>query len=257
MAKQMIAGNWKMNMSVGELSGFFESLKKNLPDSPQNVTEKVEVVIAAPYTLLAEAVKLTAGSGIKIAAQNVHFESSGAYTGEISVSMLKEIGCEATLIGHSERRQYFNETDETVAKKVSAAQKAGLMTIACIGESLEQRQADKTMEVVSRQLKAVTEATEDYQKLVVAYEPVWAIGTGLAATPEQAQEVHRGIRKELASAFGEQKAAEIAILYGGSMKPSNCPQLISQEDIEGGLIGGASLKPEGFAEMVSMAFGRA
>jgi triosephosphate isomerase len=252
MIKRIIAGNWKMNMSIASLEAYFSILHENLSNPSRDITSKVEIVLGVPFTLLAPSLRLSEGTGIKIAAQNVHWAESGAYTGEVSIAMLKELGIETAIIGHSERRQYFNETDESVAQKIQACQNHKVTAIACIGETLQQRQTGDTAKVIDLQLKSVMAACEDTSRLVIAYEPVWAIGSGLAATPELAQEVHGQIRGALKDAYGSQ-ANQIPILYGGSMKPSNCGELLVQADIDGGLIGGASLDPVDFANMVNQA----
>lgn len=250
MRKRLLAGNWKMNKSIAELSSFFESFSKELANEKR---ENVEVLFAAPYLQLAEANKLASSLGIKIASQNVHFEESGAYTGEVSIGMLKEIGVNATLIGHSERRQYFGETDESVSKKVEVCLKSGMTPIACVGETKEDRESNKTEEVLKTQIDAIISKLDDIGDLVVAYEPVWAIGTGLTASNEQAQQAHAFIRSLFTEKYGKEVSSKLRILYGGSAKPSNIEGLLEQPDIDGGLVGGASLKPADFAEMVKKA----
>ncbi len=244
MRKKLLAGNWKMNKLNSELAEFFGDFAKEL--GPKGQTD---ILFAVPYTLLNEAQFHGQKQGIRIAAQNVHFEANGAYTGEISLAMLKELGVTATLIGHSERRQYFAETDQTVTKKTVAALAHGVMPIVCVGETLAEREKNQTEAVVRRQVEAVLEAVPDPKDMVVAYEPVWAIGTGKSATSAQAQEVHqliRGILKRRYAAKGD----AIRILYGGSANPANIVELLGQPDIDGGLVGGASLKPADFAKMV-------
>ena len=195
---------------------------------------------------------MTEGKKVSLAAQNLHWQESGAFTGEISGAMIKDFGGTHVLIGHSERRQYFGETDETVAKKITAAEKQGLNAIACIGETLAERQSQKTFDVVDQQLKSIIEANQNPEYLVIAYEPVWAIGTGLSATSVQAQEVHGFIRQLLAKRYGKDPAERISILYGGSVKSSNFSELLAQPDIDGGLVGGASLIAEEFAQMANL-----
>ena len=206
-----------------------------------------------PSTLLAHAVPLAEPSGVRIAAQNVHWETAGAYTGEVSVPMIKEVGVSATLIGHSERRQYFAETDLMVAKKTKASLVHEVLPIVCVGETLEQREAGRTHDVVARQIKAALADIQDPKDLILAYEPVWAIGTGRSASAALAQEVHAEIRGLLLALFGQSVGSGIRILYGGSVTPNNISELLSQKDIDGALVGGASLKPEDFAKVVRAA----
>ena len=253
LRKAIIAGNWKMNKTPGEtktLIGEIIPLAESIGREPN-----VEIVICVPFTSLATAVETVKGTNIKIGAQNVHFEASGAFTGEISASMLREVGAEYVIIGHSERRQYFGETDETVNKRTKAALEAGLIPIVCVGELLWEREAGITEEVVSRQIKldfAGIEA-EDAAKTVIAYEPVWAIGTGKTATSEQAQEACKLIRGRLAAIYGETTADSITIQYGGSMNAANAAELVAKRDVDGGLIGGASLKAADFGEIIKAA----
>jgi len=250
MRRRILAGNWKMNKTNAELAGWFGEFKKEVsanasrPNSP-------EMIFAVPFTLLAKAREVTNGSAIEIAAQNVHFEASGAFTGEISTAMLKEIGVTTTLIGHSERRQYFGETDATVAKKISTALAAGMKVIVCIGETREERESGTTEKVVARQLRSALSATKDFRNFIIAYEPVWAIGTGLSATSAQAEEVHRFIRAEMRTHAGADAAESVRILYGGSASPTNIDELMKQPNIDGCLVGGASLKTADFARMVA------
>ncbi len=210
--------------------------------------DDVEIVLAPPFTSLAVAAKFLKGSNVKLAGQNVFWEEKGAYTGEISPLMLKDVECSYVIIGHSERRQYFGETDETVNRKIAAAMAAGLDVIFCIGETLEEREAGRTFEILKRQISGGLRKIKP-DGLVIAYEPVWAIGTGKTATPGQAQEAHEFIRKELNSLYGD-ASEEIRILYGGSVKPENIASLMSQKDVDGGLVGGASLKPDSFSRIV-------
>jgi len=239
----LIAANWKMHMTISETREYiteFLPLVEGVDD--------VEIVLAPPFTSLAVAAKFLKGSNVKLAAQNVFWEEKGAYTGEISPQMLKNVECSYVIIGHSERRQYFGETDETVNRRIGAAMAAGLGVIFCIGETLEEREAGKTFDVLKRQ---ITGGLRDrkIEGLVIAYEPVWAIGTGKTATPEQAQEAHEFIRNELRSIYGD-ISETIRILYGGSVKPENIASLMSQKDVDGGLVGGASLKPDSFSRIV-------
>lgn len=250
MRKTIIAGNWKMNMTAAEGAAFVEAFKPLIAD----VTD-VEIVVCPVYTALDAVVKATAGSNVKVGAQNLHWAESGAYTGEISAAMLKETGVEYVIIGHSERRQYFGETDETVNKRLKAALAASLIPMVCIGELLEERESEKTEAVLETQLKGAFAdvSASDMEKIVVAYEPVWAIGTGKTATPEMAEETHAYIRKVLTDLFGADVAGKVRIQYGGSMKPANSAELIAQTDIDGGLVGGAALQPESFADLIKNA----
>ncbi|MCM1299412.1 MAG: triose-phosphate isomerase [Firmicutes bacterium] len=247
--KAIIAGNWKMNKTRPEAKELIEAMK------PLVANAGCEVVICTPYTNLETAVELTKGTNIKVGAENVHFEKSGAFTGEISADMLTEIGVEYVIIGHSERRQYFGETDETVNKRTKAALAAGLKPIVCVGELLWERECNITEEVVGRQIKLdfYSVSAEDVKKCVIAYEPVWAIGTGKTATADQAEEVCAFIRSKLADLYGADTAQAVTIQYGGSMNAGNAAELLAKENIDGGLIGGASLKAPDFAEIVKAA----
>ena len=243
MRKPIIAGNWKMNKTPVEGANLVNELKPLVADA------ECDVVVCVPATdiyAVAEAVK---GSNIHLGAQNVHFAESGAYTGEISADMLLALGVEYVIIGHSERRQYFGETDETVNKRTLTALNKGLIPIVCIGETLEERETGKTEEVLRRQVVEGLKCVEDLTKLVIAYEPVWAIGTGKTATSEQANETIGFIRNTLAEVFCPKCAAAVRIQYGGSMKGSNAKELMAQSEIDGGLIGGASLKAADFAQV--------
>lgn len=248
MRKIIIAGNWKMNKTCTETREFFESLLPKIEGLSRNV------VVGVPFTSLQEAVKLTKGSIVKIAAQNMNPNEKGAYTGEVSPLMLKDLGVEYVILGHSERRAYYHETNEFINEKVKSALKHDLRPILCIGEKLEDRENGTTTEVVKEQLveglKGVSK--EDITKVVIAYEPIWAIGTGKTATPEIAQEVHSFIRNLLTSLYTKELAEEVTVQYGGSMKPSNVVDLLKQKDIDGGLIGGASLEPESFVELIKV-----
>ena len=248
--KVIIAGNWKMNKNAAAGKELVEALKPLVAD----VTE-AEIVVCPPFTTLNAVVAAAAGSNIKVGAQNVHWAESGAFTGEISAAMLKEAGVEYVIIGHSERRQYFGETDATVNSRVKAAVAAGLKPIVCIGETLEEREGNKTEAVLGKQiaegLAGLDAATVG--AMVLAYEPVWAIGTGKTATPEMAQETHAFIRAKVAEIFGKEAAENVRIQYGGSMKPENAEELVRQADIDGGLIGGAALKADSFADLVKNA----
>ncbi len=249
--KAIIAGNWKMNKTRPEAKELLEAIKPLVANAEGNV----EVIACVPFTNLETAINTTAGSNVKIGAENVHFEKSGAFTGEISADMLTELGVEYVVIGHSERRQYFGETDETVNKRTLAALEAGLKPIVCVGETLEQRELNITEEVIATQIKIDLKDTcpKCIKNVVIAYEPVWAIGTGKTATPEQAQEVCAFIRGELAKMFDKETAEAVTIQYGGSMNAKNCAELLAKPDIDGGLIGGASLKAEDFNTIVQAA----
>jgi triosephosphate isomerase len=242
-----VAANWKMHKTVAEAGEFVDALL------PQIAATQSDVVICAPFTALTAVVERRYGTAVKVAAQNMHEEDSGAFTGEVSAPMLGEIGVEAVVLGHSERRQYFGETDEALARKVPAALAAGLEPILCVGESEEARDAEQTEAVLERQLQKDLEHVGDtaLASVVIAYEPIWAIGTGRTATPEQAQEVCAFIRDTLRERGGP--ADEVRILYGGSVKPGNAAELLSQPDIDGALVGGASLDPTDFAAIVNAA----
>ena len=245
--RPVIAGNWKMNKTVGETVELLRSLKPLIAGQ-----EKVEVVVAPPFTALYAAGRELQGSAIGLAGQNLHWEEKGAFTGEISPGMLKEAGCGYVIIGHSERRQYFGETDETVNRRIKAALSHGLIPIFCVGETLAERESGRTFSVIERQLGGGLAGFDGAAalKIIVAYEPVWAIGTGKTATPDQAQEVHRFIRTKLGERFTPETADQIRIQYGGSVTPENVRALMSQADIDGALVGGASLKPDSFAKIV-------
>jgi len=248
MRKKIIAANWKMNMTLGETAGFFEKFLRELGDD-----RKIEVVIVPPFTALAAASELLRDvQNVKLGAQNMHWEKPGAYTGEICAEMLRELLVNYVVLGHSERRTYFGETDAIVNKKVLAAHANALKPIVCIGETLAERDGGKVEEVLATQTKgSLAGLTADQmEETVIAYEPVWAIGTGRTATPAQAQEAHAFIRKQLEQLFGTEIAEKVRIQYGGSVKPGNAAELMSQADIDGALVGGASLDPRGFAEIV-------
>lgn len=245
MRKAIIAGNWKMNLTPSEGVKLVNELKPLVKDAD------CEVVVCVPATDIQAVGEAVKGSNIKLGAENVHFKDSGAYTGEISAAMLLELGVEYVIIGHSERRQYFAETDETVNLRTLKALEKGLTPIVCVGETLEERETGKTEEVLKRQITVGLKGVEDLTKLVIAYEPVWAIGTGKTATSEQANETIGFIRKTLAENFCEKCAAKVQIQYGGSMKPANCKELMAMEEIDGGLIGGAALKATDFAAIVN------
>lgn len=245
MRKAIIAGNWKMNNTASEGVALVKAIAPLVKDATCDV---VVCVPAIDIPAVSESLK---GTNIMLGAENVHFAEKGAYTGEISAAMLKEYGVKYVIIGHSERRQYFGETDETVNKRTLTALKAGLTPIVCVGETLEERETGKTEEVLYRQIKEGLNGVEDITALVVAYEPVWAIGTGKTATAAQANETIGFIRKTLGELFCEKCAAKVRIQYGGSMNAGNCKELMAQEEIDGGLIGGASLKANDFATIVN------
>ena len=249
LRQAIIAGNWKMNKNRAEAKELIEAMKPLVADA------NCGVVICVPFTNLETAMELTKGTNIKVGAENVHFEKSGAFTGEISADMLTEMGVEYVVIGHSERRQYFGETDHTVNLRTKAAVEAGLKPIVCVGEMLEDRENGITAELVAMQVKlALKDITKEQLKnIVIAYEPVWAIGTGKTATADQAAEVCGLIRETVASIYDKEAADAMTIQYGGSMNPKNAAQLLGKEDIDGGLIGGASLKAPDFAAIVEAA----
>ena len=248
MRRPLYAANWKMHKTGAETRMFFSDF---LP--AVSGRKEVEIMIAPPFTALADALDADEDGKVIIAAQNMHFEAKGAFTGEISAAMLVELGCPAVILGHSERRHVFNETDWMINKKIKAALEAGLQPVFCIGEKLEQREIGNTEVVLAEQLDAGFEGIEasDLGDLVIAYEPVWAIGTGHTATPGQAQEAHAFIRSKLEENYGAATASGLRILYGGSVKPSNIADLMAQPDVDGVLVGGASLEAESFAAIVN------
>ncbi len=249
MRQPMVAGNWKMNGSCESVKELIAGIKEGMGS-----VNKAEVVVCPPAVFIPRVSGVAEGSAIKVGSQNICDADSGAFTGEISGEMLKEIGCEYAIVGHSERRALYGETDELVAKRFAAARRNGLKPIFCIGETLEERESGITNDVCSRQIDAVIalEGVESFTDAVIAYEPVWAIGTGKTASPEQAQEVHAFIRGKIA-ALNANVAEGLQILYGGSMNPANAKELIGQPDIDGGLIGGASLKPADFLAICAAA----
>jgi triosephosphate isomerase (TIM) len=248
--KIFIAGNWKMNTTAREAA----ALAKDVVEKMGTVTD-VDIAVCPPYTNLSAVAEAIKGSSVKLGAQDVHWEEKGAFTGKVSCDMLKSVGVTYVIIGHSEQRQYFGETNETVNKKVKATLAAGLLPIICVGETLEERKGGKMDAVIEGQTKGAFEGLtkEDALKCTIAYEPVWAIGTGETATPQQANEAHVFIRKIVAEIFDEQTAGEIRIQYGGSMKPGNAAELLAQTDVDGGLIGGAALKADSFFGIVKPA----
>lgn len=244
MRKKIVAGNWKMNTTVSE----GVELAKAVADKSLTLSENVNLVVATPFTHLTEVAKVLKGTKIALSAQNCADKKGGAYTGEISVGMLRSAGCSYTILGHSERRQYYGETDEKLVEKTKLALEAGLDVILCVGENLDQRESGKHFDVVKEQVENVLYkfTADDVKRIVIAYEPVWAIGTGKTATAEQAQEIHAYIRGVVASKFGKEVADMTTILYGGSCKPSNAKELFACPDIDGGLIGGAALNADDF-----------
>ncbi|MGH7197652.1 MAG: triose-phosphate isomerase [Candidatus Omnitrophota bacterium] len=245
--KPLIAGNWKLNKTIKEAIELVTLLKRKIGDLQQ-----VDVVVCPVYTALSEVADVLEGSGIGLGAQDLYWEEKGAFTGEVSASLIKDAGAAFVVIGHSERRQFFHETDETVNRKTKAALKAGLTPIVCVGETLKEREANKTIQVLGTQFKGSFSSfsAEEMEKIVIAYEPVWAIGTGKVATPQQAEEAHAYLRKEIVCAFGEEVARDLRILYGGSVKPDNIASLMTEPDIDGALVGGASLEADSFADIV-------
>ncbi len=248
--KIFIAGNWKMNKTAAETAELASALKASLAQ----FAGKCEIAVCPTFTSLATAVEILKGSNVKVGAQNIHWADNGAYTGEISGAMLKEIGVEYVIIGHSERRQYFGETDETVNQRIKAALKYGLKPIVCIGDTLAEREGGVTNTVLEKQIRGAFAdiSAVDMDAVTIAYEPVWAIGTGKTATPDVAQETHAFIRSVLTALYGD-KAQEIVVQYGGSMKAENSGALVSKQDIDGGLIGGAALKADSFTALIQNA----
>ena len=248
--KYFIAGNWKMNKTAAEATALIEAINEKAGSQT-----KVDVAVCPPFTALDAASKALAGSTVKLGAQNMYFEKSGAYTGEIAADMLKEFGCTYVILGHSERREYFKECNCLINKKVKAVLANGMNPILCVGEKLEEREAGKTLDIVSEQtvkgLEGLTAA--EAEKVVIAYEPVWAIGTGLTATPDQAEEVCGFIRAQIAKLYDQETADAVTIQYGGSMNAKNCAELLAKPNIDGGLIGGASLKADDFNTIVQAA----
>lgn len=248
MRNIVIAGNWKMNNDLKESEKLIVELKNLL----QNEKPNCDVIVCPSFTSLSEASKLVSGSQIKLGAQNMHFEENGAFTGEISASMLKSVGCEYVIIGHSERRHIFSESDELINKKIKKALAVGLKPIFCVGELLEERENGTTNDVVKRQVLRGLDgiAADDMKNVIVAYEPVWAIGTGKTASPAQAQEVHEFIRDLIEITYSLEVANDLVIQYGGSVKPDNAKELILQKDIDGALVGGACLKADSFMGII-------
>lgn len=246
----IIAGNWKMHNTVAESITLVKSLHYGL-----SWTGEAEVVVAPPFTAIYPVAEILRDSYIKVAGQDLFWEDKGAYTGAVAGSMLKEAGADYVIIGHSERRQYFNETDETVNKRIKAAFRHQLLPIVCVGETLVEREADKVTDVVGRQVQLALDSLpqQELENIIIAYEPIWAIGTGKTASSAQAEEVHIFIRDVLAKNFGENVAAKVRILYGGSVKPDNSKELLMQPNIDGALVGGASLKAADFIDIIKCA----
>ena len=251
--KVIIAGNWKMNKNASEGAALVEDLKKLC-----GCCCEADIVVCPPFTTIGAVVEAVKGTNIKVGAQNIHWADNGAFTGEISGDMLKTAGVEYVIIGHSERRQYFGETDATVNARLKAALKYELKPIVCVGELLDERESGKTEAVLTTQIRGGFDGitVAEMEKIVVAYEPVWAIGTGKTATPEIAEAAHAHIRKELAAMFGTEVAEKVRIQYGGSMKSANARELVAQKDIDGGLIGGAALKADEFSALIREALGK-
>ncbi|MCA0385854.1 MAG: triose-phosphate isomerase [Firmicutes bacterium] len=247
MRKPIIAGNWKMHKTVAEAVAFIDAVKTEI------VSSDVEALVCAPFTLLPSLVEATKGTAIKVGAQNMHFEDKGAFTGEVSADMLLDIGVTHVIIGHSERRQYFAETDETVNKKTIKALQKGLTPIVCCGETLEQREAGETKALVKVQIEKAFAgiSAADAPKVVIAYEPIWAIGTGKTASSQDANDVIAYIRQVLEGIYGDETSEEVRIQYGGSVKPSNVEEIMNESDIDGALVGGASLEPSDFIQLVN------
>lgn len=243
----LIAGNWKMNLSIKESVELAGAVKASAASG-----DNTEVLVAPAFTALASVSQVLSGAKVLLGAQDMHWEEKGAYTGEVSPAQVKDAGCSHVIIGHSERRGYFGETDETVNKKIRAAVKAGLTPIVCVGETLEERESQRTYRVLETQISGALSgfSPSDISRLVIAYEPVWAIGTGKTATPEQAQDAHVFIRRRLERLFGSEFSRSVRILYGGSVKPENVDSIMAQPDVDGALVGGESLKAERFTRIV-------
>ena len=241
----LFAGNWKLNVLPSQTKKLVQELSASIKP-----TNEFEVAVCPVFVCLPAANDALKGTSIKLGAQDVYHEKEGAFTGEVSSEFLKEVGCEYVIIGHSERRQYFSETDESVNKKTKAVQTAGLVPITCVGETLQERESNQTFKVIEKQIRDGLKGLDAAKPLVIAYEPVWAIGTGKTATPAQANEVHVFIRKLLQEVFSADYAAKTRILYGGSVKPENSAELMSQSDIDGALVGGASLKADSFSKII-------
>ncbi len=253
MRTKTIAGNWKMNKDLDDSVGLLQGFKSAASEFPSGV----KVIVCPPFTSLAVAQRILEGTPIALGAQNMHEEDEGAFTGEISAKMLKSVGCRYVIVGHSERRQFFGESNELINKKARKALVSGLIPIICVGETLSEREKDLTEKVVSVQTKGVLKelAAADVEKSIIAYEPVWAIGTGKTATPAQAEEVHQLIRKLVGQLYSWATAEKVVIQYGGSVKPENAKSLLSQPNIDGALVGGACLKVDSFGQIIKAAAG--
>ena len=248
MRRPVMAGNWKMFKTAGETRAFIEKFKPLVARATH-----CDIVLCPPFTSLAAAAEAARGSNLAVGAQDMHWEKKGAFTGEVTAAMLLEAGCRYVILGHSERRELFHETDELVSRKLAAALEAGLTPIVCVGEKLEEREAAATEQVLTRQFAGACSAltAAQFSRIIIAYEPVWAIGTGRTATPEMAAETHRVLRRLAGDRFGTPAAQELRILYGGSVKPDNIKGLMAQQEIDGALVGGASLEPDSFAAIVN------
>jgi triosephosphate isomerase len=248
MRQYIIAGNWKMHKDERETVVLCDAIKSALTQD-----DRYEIVICPPFTSIGRAVETLAGTGVAVGGQNICWEAEGAFTGEVSARMLLTCGCKYVILGHSERREYFSESDQLIGTKVQLAVSSGLAPVVCVGEKIEQREEGKTEEIVGSQFDTIFADIDrdEFAKCVIAYEPVWAIGTGRTATPEMAEDVHRFVRQKVEDRYGHGTAERIRILYGGSMKPTNSAELLAQPDIDGGLIGGASLEAESFLGIVS------
>ncbi|MBU2505752.1 MAG: triose-phosphate isomerase [Bacteroidetes bacterium] len=251
MRKKVIAGNWKMNLNLSDSIKLVSQIKNGLSEN-----DNVDVIVCPPFTSLETVYTLVKDSPVKLGAQNVHFEKSGAFTGEISTEMLKSVGCEYAIVGHSERRTIFNESDETINKKNKAVLTDGLKLIFCVGETLDEREKGITQKVIETQIKGGLAGINenDLKNIIIAYEPVWAIGTGKTASPEQAQEIHKFIRSLIEKLYSASASNDLVIQYGGSVKPNNAVELLSQEDIDGALVGGACLDSASFLEIIKAAY---
>ena len=251
MRRKVIAGNWKMHKDLSESQNLISKLINELRKEEVNC----DIIICPPFTSLSEAAGLVKNTKVKLGAQNMHYEDKGAFTGEVSAAMLKNVGCEYVILGHSERRAIFSESDEMINKKIKKALGSGLRPIFCIGETLQQRESGTMNDVIKRQVTDGLQhvSTGEMEKIIIAYEPVWAIGTGVTATPQQAQEVHVYVRQLINNIFGDDTAEKLIIQYGGSVKPDNAAELLSQSDIDGALVGGACLEADSFLKIIKSA----
>ncbi len=251
MRRKVIAGNWKMHKDLSESQNLISKLINELRKEDVNC----DIIICPPFTSLSEAAGLVKNTKVKLGAQNMHYEDKGAFTGEVSAAMLKSVGCEYVILGHSERRAIFSESDEMINKKIKKALGSGLRPIFCIGETLQQRESGTMNDVIKRQVTDGLQhvSTGEMEKIIIAYEPVWAIGTGVTATPQQAQEVHVYVRQLINNIFGDDTAEKLIIQYGGSVKPDNAAELLSQSDIDGALVGGACLEADSFLKIIKSA----